>query len=334
MALTIRKLAQLLRVSPGTVSKALSGGTGIREDLAREIRQRAQELGYHPSPMRRRVNRSIGLVICGSLAQEQGDDSYQMRLTATIVERVSRFGWHMNSEVLTDPAAYPALLLEKRVDGVLLCGNPPRSLCDAIRKADVPGVVLDDVVERTGLTSVSADAGQGTEAAVRHLRDMGHRRIAMVATVAKYPTVLSRVEGFRRGAEGLPPDDAPVLFAGTSSVQQGQTATRQLLQRRNKPTAIIFLTDLLAVGGMFALLRMGLDVPGDISIVGHNNTLLAQKMEPPVSSVDLNLGTMVDAGIRLLIERIQEPERRAAAPSQCLIPVHVHWRGSCGPAPS
>ncbi|NLB68437.1 MAG: LacI family transcriptional regulator [Lentisphaerae bacterium] len=332
MSMTLRQLADKINVAPSTVSRALSNNSGVSEVRAREIRQLADKLGYRPKPLRRSMNKTLGLLVSSDFPKEP-DDTYQSNLIAAALEQVGRAGWHLHFEVIPRGNNHSKLVRENRVDGVLLCGFPSQKLCDELLKIRMPAVALDDLAMRTGLSSVVADVSFGTEQVVKRLRAMGHERIAMIATADAFPTVAARVDGYRRAIADLHQEDDLLAFAGYSTIQQGQIATRQLMERCERPTAFIYATDCLAVGGMIEFGRMGLRVPEDVSIAGHDNTSLARDMEPALTSVDLHLPRMIDVAVSMLREHIARDSDEVMEPLQKKIEVQTIWRNSCGPAP-
>jgi DNA-binding LacI/PurR family transcriptional regulator len=331
MSLTLRQLAAHINVAPSTISRALSRESGVSDEKAAEIRRMAARLGYRPKPMRRRINKTIGLIVSSAFEHEP-DDAYQATLIANAMVLVGDAGWHLHSEVVARDGESSKLVVENRVDGVLLCGHPTRALCDKIREMGTPAVVLDDLYERTGLPSVIADVGGATRQVIERLRAMGHRRIAMVVTSDQFPTMARRIEGYRQALADQRHDDQLLVHVGYSTLQQGQIATRQLMRRPDPPTVLVYATDRLAVGGMIEMARRGLDVPHDVSIVGHDNSSLARETDPALTSVDLNVPQMLKLAFETLRDLIesgrQEPPPEAV---QQTVESKVIWRNSCGP---
>lgn len=328
MPITLRKLAKELNVAPSTVSRALSGDAGVSEELTARIRRVADEMNYRPQPMRRRVNKVVGLVISTSAQQEFGD-SYDYNLLAAALECVGADNWNLHSENVPREGGASRLAEKNLADGLLLCGHPSGMLCARIRELGIPAVVLNDLHTRTGLTSVIPHVETTTEEVVRRLREMGHRRIAMVATLEKYPTVVARVAGYRRAVEGTETGDDLLVHAGYATLQQGQIAVRQLMRRAAPPTALVFATDQLAIGGMIEAGRLGLRIPEDISIVGHDNLRLSAEPDPALTTVDLNTKLMVTDAFRTLRRMIEDPKH--VPPQQLTVASRIVWRGSCAP---
>ena len=329
MSVTLRQLAQKLNVSPSTVSRALAGETGVGDARAAEIRAFAASLGYRPRPMRRGMNRMVGFVTV-TPDGHVSDAPYQMRLLASAMGVASAAGWHLLHEfAVRDADTLPSFVRENRVDGVLLSGLPSPGLCEELRRLAVPAVALNDTAARSGLPSVMADGADGTRELVASLVAAGHRRLAFAATSIAFPTVAARVEAFRAATKAAKVS-ARVVITNWTTIQQGQVATRQILARRPHPTAILYSTDRLAVGGLIELARLGISVPGDMSIAAHDNTGLCHSTDPTITTVDLHQDEMVEtafATLRAWIESGVEPEA-----TQTNIPATVRWRASCAGA--
>lgn len=328
--ITLRQLANKLGIATSTVSRALSKTDGVSDKRAEEIRQMALELGYRPQPLRRRMNKTIGLIISSDNPNEV-DDQYQTALIQPALHHLNNLGWHLHFEVIKRGDSLPHLITENRVDGVILSGNPSESLTLKIKNLGLPAIVIDDLVERTHLTSIAPSAKEGAEEAVNKLISIGHKNIAMISTTETYPTVSARVEGFKNVMKKIGIKNPICLIAAESSIQQGQAATRQILKQKKKPTAIIYLTDRLAVGGMIELARARLSIPNDISIIGFDNTPISREMEPSLTSVDLNVHDMVKLAINLLKEMICDEKKRTLPPQQYFIKPSLIWRNSCSP---
>jgi DNA-binding LacI/PurR family transcriptional regulator len=331
MSVTLRQLADRINVAPSTISRALAGGAGVSEERAEEIRRLADQMGYRPKPLRRRVNNTVGLIISSTTANEP-DDAYQATLLATAMVEVGNAGWHLHSEVVERERGFPKLVEDNRVDGALLCGHPSPELCARLRGMRFPAVALDDLFGRTGLPSVVPEVGGATEEVVTRLRDMGHMRIALVATTDRFPSMASRIAGYRRALAGQADAGRLLALVGQSTLQQGQIATHQLMRGTEPPTAVVYATDLLAIGGMIELGRLGLRIPQDVSIAGHDNTSLARDADPSVTTVDLNTADMVSTGFAMLRGMIEggTTTMGEGRGQQRVVP-RVLWRSSCGP---
>ena len=330
MASTLREIAARLNVAPSTVSRALSGDSGVGGVRAAEIRDLAKSLGYRPRPLRRLVNHTIGIVTVtpdGKIS----DEPYQTRLLALSMETVGAAGWHMLHEfaVRTSPEL-PAMLRENLVDGIVLSGMPSPELCASVRKLGVPAISLNDTPSRCGLPCISANGVDGMHQLVDELSAMGHANIAFISSSTAFPAVAARVEAFTAATRQHCIKNRTII-TNWISIQQGQVATHQLMTRKPRPTAVIYSTDRLAIGGLIELARLGLSVPSDISIAAFDNTGLCSSSDPAITCIDLNQDEMVTRAFEMLRGVIEAGEALESVGIN--VASSITWRSSCTAAP-
>ncbi len=332
--ITLKHLAKKLDLASSTVSRALNGTGGVGEAKTREIRLLAKELGYQPKPLRKKRADAIGLLIVTD-AKSRPDDAYHYEFVYALNRACKDLDWHVHVELIhrDNDAQLPAIIKQHRVDGVLITGYPSETFCRRLIEAQMPTVVLDDLSKRVTCACVCPDIAKQTATIVHRLMDVGHERFAYVTAPTDYPTVLQRLDGYLGALQeaGFATDKGSVIKVPHSAIHSGQIATRQLMQNPVKPTAIFYATDRLALGGMIELARMGLSVPTDISVISHDNTSLSQETDPPLTSVDLNINSSIEAAIELLQQQIDDNE--VMTDHQITIPVQTVWRASSGPAP-
>jgi DNA-binding LacI/PurR family transcriptional regulator len=331
---SLREVAKRLQVAPSTVSRALSGDGGINEKTATMIKQMARDMGYLPKPLRMRHSRTIGMIVCSQFSNLP-DDMYQQQLSMEVAQLMIEHDWHIHLEVVTRDCPMPSCIAENRVQGVLLSGFPSRELCDRLAQRQLPVVVMDDLHQRTGLPSAISTVDHATSQVVQKLVAMGHRHFGYVTTTIEYPSVHQRQIGFYQGLEaaGIPTDNAQVITVVNSCLQQGQAATRTLLNAKQKPSCIIYISDRLALGGMMEMFRQGLDVPHDISLVGFDNSTLALDVDPPITSVDLNRKVMIRQSFDHLRRQIEDSANLTQTANQIQVHANIIWRASTGPCP-
>ena len=152
---------------------------------------------------------------------------------------------------------------------------------------------------------------RGAADAVRHLYGHGRRRIALLNGPERTAPGSTRKLGYLDAlrASGLPRDESLLEVADDFSIGAGAVAAGQLLARA-KPDAIFCANDLLALGALSALRAAGRSVPGDVAVVGMDNTSLSEVTSPPLTSVDLGSGDRARLAAELLLARIEHPTRR------------------------
>jgi DNA-binding LacI/PurR family transcriptional regulator len=225
-----------------------------------------------------------------------------------------------------------AQLAVKGVDGVVVVSHEVSSLLEGDRApGDVRRLPIV-VVDRPGTVghSVEADLEGAGYLAARHLAEHGHRAIGLISVEPPLSNVVPIEAGVRRALAdaGRALDDRHLVRAGRWDVPAGAWAAAHLLDRPDRPTALVAIADLLAVGAIRELRRHGLRVPADLAVVGIDDTPLAALVDPGLTSVGLPARAMGAEALATL-ERAWLGE--LSAPRRVVLGVDLTIRESCGP---
>jgi DNA-binding LacI/PurR family transcriptional regulator len=333
---TIADVAQRAGVSRSSVSFALNNRPGLAEETRARILAAAEELGWRPS----RPARALSLGQAGALGlvltREPdliGADPFYPAFMAGIESVLSEQGDGLVLHVASaerERDVYERLAADRRVDGVLLTDlrvDDPRPALTA--SLDLPTVVVGPAEWAEGHCAVELDDEPAYVAAVRALATGGHTRIAHVEGPREYRHAVRRRQAWERTmAEfGLPPGP---LRPGGFTAEGGARATRELLTLGEPPTAIVYGNDLAATAGLAVAHELGVSVPGELSLVGYDDTPLAQYTHPPLASARADAAGWGAAAARALRVVIAE----GSAPDVVLPPAAFLPRGSIGPAPA
>ena len=311
---TLKDVALQASVSTAIVSRVLAGAADVRvspETRARILRA-AEELNYHPNALAKGLkaqqSRTIALFIpdlgnpvLPEIVRGVEDEAVNHGYALNII--------HMNERFL-ERKVYLTLIQESRVDGLILAtARAEDSTVDDLLKFNYPFVLINRAASRTN-NYVTVDDTRGSEIAVDHLIELGHRRIAHLAGPLMYDTALRRLQGYRLSLarHGLPYDAALVEESGWSTYEDGKQALARLMARTGCPTAVFAGSFVVAVGAMAFLRAAGLKIPDDVSVIGLHDAPLAEHVEPPLTVVEMPLYEMGRAAaialIRFLNERI------------------------------
>lgn len=329
---TIRTVAQRAGVSKSLVSLVMRGADNVSEPRRQAVLRAAAELGYRPNAVARSLvegrTRLIGTVVADLHNPFYAEflDGLQDALHSDGLRMLVGSGrWDP-----TSAGANIETLLELRVDGLVLISLMPdeRTLTDAARS--VPVVVVGERdVAIDGIDVVADDDTLGGSLAVDHLVRLGHRRIAHVGGTASSPANDRRrgyLEAMRR--RGL--TEYVAIEPGDFTEDGGYRATDRLLALRPRPTAIFAPNDLAAIGALSAADARGLRVPGDLSVVGYDNTNLSAIRRIALTSIDQprrEMGAIAAAQLSARIARPGRPVQRR------LVVPHLVVRGSTGEVP-
>ncbi|MCZ7421537.1 MULTISPECIES: LacI family DNA-binding transcriptional regulator [unclassified Micromonospora] len=331
MTKRLTEVARKAGVSEATVSRVLNGRDGVAEATRTAVLTALDVLGYErPSKLRGERARLVGLVlpelqnpifpalaevVTGSLAQR----GFTPALCARTIGGVSE-------------SAYVEMLLDHQVSGVIFAGGS-YALADAshehyrrLTDRGLPVVLVNAGVDELGFPRVSTDDAVAVEQAYGHLRSLGHERIGLVLGPEDHVpsrrklTAMRRVIGWDEGAEWVE--------RSSFSMEGARVAATKLVDRG--VTGIICASDVLALGAIRAVRRLGRSVPDDVSVVGYDDSAFMTCTDPPLTTVRQPIETMGQAAVDLLVTQI---EGGGVLTDELLFEPELVVRGSTAPTP-
>ena len=314
---TLDGVAREAGVSRATVSRVVNGSPKVSPEVRRAVDRAIARLGYVPNPAARslvtRRSDSVGLVITEP-ASRLFDDPFFPRLLRGISAELSTRNLQLVLLMPEDGAA--ELRLERylgagHVDGVLLVslhGDDP--LPGHLQARGVPMVVGGRPPEGVNASYVDVDNREAARSAVQHLAATGRQRIATIAGPQDMGAGIDRLEGYLEGLAGLGRKREDALIATADfTYEGGVTAMRRLLAAAPDLDAVFAASDLIAAGALSVLRSAGRSVPGDVALVGFDDSPLASATEPPLTSVRQPIEEMGRELVRLLAESLERPQR-------------------------
>ena len=339
---TIKELARRCGVSIGTVSRALNGYTDVAPDTRARILAVAEEHDYTPQAAARTLVTQRSNVIGVFLMTGEGHPDLQHpffhEVLVGLKDTIGTHGYDLLLFASAPPGnghgQYPYLKRARhhRVDGVVLMGCPPDDPdVGRLARSDLPCVGVDMELSGARAGYVASDNVQGGRIAVDHLHALGHSRIATVAGPLDTRPARDRLRGFRDGitAAGLAYRDELVDY-GDWYVDSGHDAARRLLALDERPTAIVAASDMMAAGAYRAAREAGIDVPGDLSVIGYDDIVLAAHLHPPLTTVRQDKLGLGAAAAHALLRQIDDE----SSPPPASLPVELVVRGSTAPPPA
>lgn len=276
--MTVRELAKMAGVSPSTVSKAFSGAPDVSQKTAEKIFRLAKENGCFGKFSKAKFQKAVFAIICHELGNFYAE--YVKTLQRIIEENggvaviaCDGFSQEAQAQMLEYFGAFA------EIDGVFVIG-----LKEPIKRGlSLPVVsILSD--REVAADAINADITTPFRDAVLKLRTLGHKKIAFIGeglTVGKEKIFCS--------AARLTRDDPLVCRSAFRFQKAGEDGVRQLLSRRAEFTAVVCAYDEIALGAIRELKKRGLQVPVDVSVVGVDNTVVAEYAETPLASVGANI---------------------------------------------
>jgi DNA-binding LacI/PurR family transcriptional regulator len=332
---TIDDVARNAGVSKGAVSFALNNRPGVAPATRDRILRVASDLGWTPSHRARALAAdralAVGLVVARP-PETLGADPFFPAFIAGVESALAPLGQSLLLQVVPDRerevAGYRRLAADGRVDGVVLTDlriDDPRP--GLLASLDLPAVVIaPSCSDHPPAPCVCVDDRPGIAAAVEHLIDLGHRRIAHVGGPSEFVHSVSRREAWAGALRAAGLSEGPYVESDFSA-QGGAAATAQLLDLPEPPTAIVYANDLMTIAGTAVATERGLDVPGDLSVTGFDDTEVAAHLSPPLTTV------RTDAFVwgRAAADRLTASVEGRAAVTDPLPPPRLVVRGSTAP---
>jgi LacI family transcriptional regulator len=332
---TIREVARLAEVHPGTVSRALNPQTRglVNNETAARVLAAADQLGYRPNSMARGLKTSRSLTV-GVLIPDLTNPLFPP-IVRGIDDRLTVDGYTpllVNTD--SDPARERAsieAMLARRVDGFIAATArlDVEPLAEAIARG-LPLVLVNRTFEDGSISACTVDDRHGSELAVRHVVDLGHERIGYVAGPQNVSTGHRRYLGFVAAMDeaGLAAPPERVAFTGAFTEEEGAGACAALLRAAPGVTAIITANDRLAIGCYDTLSGLGLNCPDDISVVGFNDMLFIDRLRPPLTSVRVPQREVGFAAADMLLAQLNDQDIK---PRELLLAPSMVVRGSTAP---
>lgn len=314
-AVTIRHVAAAAGVSLQTVSRVVNNEANVRPEMRAKVQAAIDALGYVPSIAAQRMSGSRSYLILAlndrdrtiaDWTARQGTDWVDQMLLGGMLE-CAEHGYRMMFELVDTHSAHVerellAAIAALQPDGVIL--TPPHSddphIVRVLVEQGIAFARIGSLGEGGGF-SLTMDDGGAAAAATRYLAELGHKRIGFIAGSPEYALSHWRSEGWRTAMEdaGLAIDG--LFREGDFSFESGDVAARELLAGAGRATAIIASSDQMALAVRERARQIGLEVPGDLSIISFDNTPIVRFVQPPLTAIDQPIADLTARAVALLI---------------------------------
>lgn len=332
-------VARQAGVSRATVSYVVNGQADGRIPISPDTRQRVldvvQELDYEPDgraqALRSGSTKTIGVII------PDLHNPHFWESASGIEQEAHNSGYHLLLSSIAFDVEYAVDLFKglarRRIDGLILVSSfivmseEAQKTLSQLRKRRLPMVELNDQYD---VDNVVCDYRDATREVMAHLLSLNHRRIGMIYGVEAPEMGDDRLAPYKETLKAAGLFDPALIVECGPTIEDGYQAALNLLSRPERPTALLSINDLLAMGVMRAAADLGLKIPRDVSLVGYDDIPMANYMVPRLTTVSKDALRLGREAFKLLIKRIENPERprqRYASPAKFII------RESTGAAP-
>lgn len=338
--LTILDIAKEAGVSSATVSRVLSKHANVRPATIQKVRAVVDKYSYQPNSIARgllqKQSHTLGVILPDVKHPYYASIfSAAQREAAGIGSAVQLYKLAYNA-VITDD--FVSQLIERRLDGALFCGGfvepeNPRDLPDVLSGLQryMPIATICPPLAGLNCVSIYPDLQGGMRKIVGHLARLGHRRIAFIGATRETRSVGEREKGFCAEAERLGVETI-LHYENIHNPAMGEISAQKLLSGRPSgewPTAVAVVNDLMALGVLKGLKRMGLSVPGDIAVAGCDNQFFSEYTDPPLTTLDLNAEELGKMAMRQLLQAREADAVTFAQARDTILII----RESCGSQP-
>lgn len=303
----IRDVAARAGVAVKTVSRVLNGHPYVSADTKARVEEAMAALDFRPSVAARILSGAKSNQI--ALIYDNHSPYYMFQIQTGCWELCKEKGIRLLAQPVdvADPSVgeqVRGLVTETHVDGIIL--SSPVTDCEAVLKAldamDIPFVRISPGTNHAMTSSVFMDDAQAADDMTTHLINMGHRRIGFIKGHPNHMASEDRLAGYRRALDrvGIPLDPA-LVRDGEFDFESGVRAAQGLLDLPEPPTAIFASNDDMAAGVLAVAHDRNMDLPGELSVTGFDDTTLARTVWPPLTTIHQPMAELARTATEILI---------------------------------
>jgi LacI family transcriptional regulator len=327
--MTLEEVARRARVSTATVSRVLNNGASVKSSTRARVLRVMQELKYSPNLHAQSLaggrSRTLGVIVSNI------ENPFFLDVYKTVEAGAHAAGYEL---VMANTDYSP----ERLVASIrLMLGRRPAGLAAIVSEMDatliqelsghpIPVVFYDVGTPRRNITNIRVDYRSGMTKLASYLYSLGHRRVGYVGHHATLGPIHERVQSLR-DATGSHPGLEVEIATGDDSLEGGRQAARVLLGRAQRPTALVCVNDVMAVGALREVRARGLRCPEDVSVTGFDNVTLAQFSMPTLTTVHIPRDQIGRVICECLLRSDVASEREFVVEPELVV------RDSTGPAP-
>ncbi|MCK3683880.1 LacI family transcriptional regulator [Maribellus sp. YY47] len=313
-------MAERLKVSPSTISRALQNHPSIGKKMTQEVHKLAEKLGYYPNSLaanlRRNKTNLIGVII------PRIDRHFQSSAISGIEEVASKAGYYVvifqSNNSYEREKENARMLMSSQADGVIACLAMETNNYDhllAFKNNNVPLVFFDRVCYELETHKVVIDDFGAAMKATEHLISIGCKRIAHVAGNQQIAIFRDRLRGYQEALRrnNLAQEDELIYYTEDLSGKEGALAARRFLEMPSRPDGVFCSNDTSAISVIQEVKRTGCKVPDDMAVVGFSNTPVSLIVEPALTTIDDHAFEMGQAAARMVIRQIEQPQEDIAS---------------------
>jgi len=338
MSVTIKDVAAQANVAPSTVSRVISNSPLISEKTKRKVQKVMDDMGYHlnynAQMLATQSTKTIGIIMKNSTAEFMHNSFFPevIRGISALCSKhdfsISLTTGESEDEIFTDTVK---MVRGKRVDGVIvLYSKKDDKVVPYLIESGVPFVVIGKpLIESSKIMFVDNDNVQAAKEATNFLINLGHKKLAFIGEDERFEVSEARLNGFIQAvkAHGLAVSEGYIKNIEFNP-HHGKQAVTELMGLTEPPTALVVSDDLNALIVLTALSEKNIKVPGDMSMIVFNNSVISKVSNPPLTTVDTQIFQLGYESANCLIELVKDPQMFRKS---VIIPTVIVERNSCLP---
>ncbi len=310
---SIKDIASEAGVSTATVSHVINKTRFVSEAVRKRVLKAIELHDYYPNAHARSLasgsSRMFGLII-SDIANP---------FFPELVKSIEAAAFEHNYDVVLSNTNYEAertshyvrRFIERKVAGVaLMTSEMDKSLIEELGRREVSVVFLDSGEAGLRMSNLRVDYNAGIRQAILHLAGLGHQNIAFIGGPSHLHSAQRRLESFRQTMRAVLPAAPERIFQGDFKIAGGNQAASEILTAADLPTAVIAANDLMAFGAISEFRRAGIDVPGDVSVIGFDDIAFASLIEPALTTVNLPRKELGRLAVEALMTTLSDPSKR------------------------
>ncbi|RCW61020.1 MULTISPECIES: LacI family DNA-binding transcriptional regulator [Halanaerobium] len=332
MSITIKDIAEKAEVSISTVSKSLNDKGGVSPVTRQKILNIAKEMGYFSFHSQVNLKTHNIAFIMSRRHIPIFNNPFYTRVIAGVEVEIENYDYNLlfSTIKLEDLKSkeIPAIISQNKVDGLILAGADINTdMIKAIEELKFPTVLVDNYLSSPIMDSIVSDNYNGAMQAVKYLIKMGHQEIGYAGGPNSHPSFNERYKAYKLEMieNNLDINNNFIKIKEDFGQNMGKELAKSFLREKELPTAIFAANDATAIGLIQAFNKYGLEVPGDISIIGFDNIELTAFTTPKISTISVDKEGMGQEAARKLFDRIQNPEKKS---TKSVIPTELIERES------
>ena len=333
MGSNIKDVAKLANVSISTVSRVINNAPNLQPETKDKVLEAIKKLNFKPN----RIAQSLGGGAFHSIGIVSARSSNQA-FVPNILQSIAEVADEKDYEIILNNSINESKEIEKclsMIDSkvvqglILLSSRINDTLIEKLHELNFPFVVLGKVLNEylaDKVYSVDTDNLTDCKEAIHYLINLGHRRIGCIHAPINYVVSKERLDAhIEAHKEAGIPVDYSLTENGGYTINQAYEAALKLLKCKNPPTAIFATDDIKAIGAYKAILELGLKIPDDISIIGHNNYDMSEITTPPLTTIDVPIPQLGKVATEKLFDLIEGK----TPPVRTILETKFIVRGSC-----